>query len=102
MTLVSIPALLLSLNPCYGRTTMVRWDSPVCYVMIYIVLTGLALQPEHCHVTNNGSHVSITPLPDARVFVNGALIRDATTIHHDDRVSPALHSRLCRASLLVS
>lgn len=56
-----------------------------------IVLTGLALQPEHCHITNSNGTVSITPLTDARVFINGALIRDRTELKHDDRLVLGSH-----------
>jgi hypothetical protein len=67
-----------------------------------IVLTGLALQPEHCHVTNINGVVAITPLTDARVFINGTLIREATQVKHDDRVSGHLHDTDSVLSLSLS
>uniref|UniRef100_A0A665X078 Kinesin-like protein KIF14 n=1 Tax=Echeneis naucrates TaxID=173247 RepID=A0A665X078_ECHNA len=51
-----------------------------------IQLTGALIADQHCVITNIHGTVSITPLENAKTFVNGNLISDSTVLHHGDRV----------------
>jgi hypothetical protein len=62
-----------------------------------VVLKGLLIQPLHATITNTAKKdgedgdVSISPGPQARVFVNGVLIKVATSLQHNDRVILGSH-----------
>ena len=51
-----------------------------------IELKGLDIQPEHCVVEVVDSEVFITPLPAARILVNGKIITERTQLCHGYRV----------------
>jgi len=51
-----------------------------------ITLTGLHIRPEHCCITNENGIVSVIPIGDAVVYVNGKQIEGAVELHSQDRV----------------
>ncbi|KAG7487600.1 hypothetical protein MATL_G00025150 [Megalops atlanticus] len=51
-----------------------------------IQLSGALIADEHCVISNVGGTVSITPIKDAKTFVNGNLVSKSTVLHHGDRV----------------
>nr|XP_057929608.1 kinesin-like protein KIF14 [Doryrhamphus excisus] len=51
-----------------------------------IQLTGALIADQHCILTNTRGTVSITPMENAKTFVNGNLISKSTVLHHGDRV----------------
>ncbi|MCJ8737974.1 hypothetical protein PDJAM_G00030330 [Pangasius djambal] len=51
-----------------------------------IQLSGALIADEHCVICNVNGTVSITPLENAKTFVNGNLVSEATILHHGDRV----------------
>uniref|UniRef100_A0A8C9QWU7 Kinesin-like protein KIF14 n=1 Tax=Scleropages formosus TaxID=113540 RepID=A0A8C9QWU7_SCLFO len=51
-----------------------------------IQLSGALIADEHCVISNVNSTVSITPIKEAKTFVNGNLISKSTVLHHGDRV----------------
>ncbi|XP_062868886.1 kinesin-like protein KIF14 [Trichomycterus rosablanca] len=51
-----------------------------------IQLSGALIADEHCVISNIAGTVSITPMENAKTFVNGNLVSEATTLHHGDRV----------------
>ncbi|XP_042367975.1 kinesin-like protein KIF14 [Plectropomus leopardus] len=51
-----------------------------------IQLTGALIADQHCVITNIQGTVSITPMDNAKTFVNGNLISESTVLHHGDRV----------------
>uniref|UniRef100_A0A3P9JEB2 Kinesin-like protein KIF14 n=1 Tax=Oryzias latipes TaxID=8090 RepID=A0A3P9JEB2_ORYLA len=51
-----------------------------------IQLTGTLIADQHCIISNIHNTVSITPMKNAKTFVNGNLITESTVLHHGDRV----------------
>ncbi|KAJ8384536.1 hypothetical protein AAFF_G00204510 [Aldrovandia affinis] len=51
-----------------------------------IQLSGALIADEHCVISSVGGTVSITPIKDAKTFVNGILVSESTVLHHGDRV----------------
>ncbi|XP_048832905.1 kinesin-like protein KIF14 isoform X2 [Brienomyrus brachyistius] len=51
-----------------------------------IQLTGALIADEHCVISSVSGTVGITPIKDAKTFVNGDLISQTTILHHGDRV----------------
>uniref|UniRef100_A0A8C7ZVA4 Kinesin-like protein KIF14 n=1 Tax=Oryzias sinensis TaxID=183150 RepID=A0A8C7ZVA4_9TELE len=51
-----------------------------------IQLTGTLIADQHCIISNIQNTVSITPMKNAKTFVNGNLITESTVLHHGDRV----------------
>ncbi|XP_060732777.1 kinesin-like protein KIF14 [Tachysurus vachellii] len=51
-----------------------------------IKLSGALIADEHCIISNVNGTVSITPMENAKTFVNGSLVSEATILHHGDRV----------------
>uniref|UniRef100_A0A3B3DVN8 Kinesin-like protein KIF14 n=1 Tax=Oryzias melastigma TaxID=30732 RepID=A0A3B3DVN8_ORYME len=51
-----------------------------------IQLTGTLIADRHCVISNIHNTVSITPMKNAKTFVNGNLITESTVLHHGDRV----------------
>ncbi|MCI4383744.1 hypothetical protein PGIGA_G00030120 [Pangasianodon gigas] len=51
-----------------------------------IQLSGALIADEHCVISNVNGTVSITPMENAKTFVNGNLVSEATILHHGDRV----------------
>ncbi|XP_047442562.1 kinesin-like protein KIF14 [Mugil cephalus] len=51
-----------------------------------IQLTGALIADQHCVISNAHDTVSITPMENAKTFVNGNLISASTVLHHGDRV----------------
>nr|XP_005997779.2 PREDICTED: kinesin-like protein KIF14 isoform X2 [Latimeria chalumnae] len=51
-----------------------------------IQLSGALIADDHCTIRNLNGIVSITPVGDAKTYVNGNLISESTTLHHGDRV----------------
>ncbi|XP_029474242.1 kinesin-like protein KIF14 [Rhinatrema bivittatum] len=51
-----------------------------------IQLTGVLIADDHCVIRNVDGTVSITPLVDAKTYVNGEHILELTLLHHGDRV----------------
>ncbi|XP_077391428.1 kinesin-like protein KIF14 isoform X2 [Festucalex cinctus] len=66
-----------------GRTTVGKLK-PDCTHDIQ--LTGALIADQHCIITNSHGTVSITPMENAKTFVNGNLISQSTVLHHGDRV----------------
>ncbi|XP_076582701.1 kinesin-like protein KIF14 [Chaetodon auriga] len=66
-----------------GRTTVGKLKSECSHD---IQLTGALIAEQHCVITNIQGTVSITPMENAKTFVNGNLISDSTVLHHGDRV----------------
>ncbi|NXV71830.1 KIF14 protein, partial [Atlantisia rogersi] len=51
-----------------------------------IQLSGVLIADDHCVIKNTAGEVSITPLREAKTYVNGKCILDPTVLHHGDRV----------------
>uniref|UniRef100_A0A4W5MF70 Kinesin-like protein KIF14 n=1 Tax=Hucho hucho TaxID=62062 RepID=A0A4W5MF70_9TELE len=51
-----------------------------------IQLSGALIADRHCVVSNVNGEVSITPMENAKTFVNGNLVSDTTVLRHGDRV----------------
>ncbi|XP_017557881.2 kinesin-like protein KIF14 [Pygocentrus nattereri] len=51
-----------------------------------IQLSGALIADEHCVISNVNGLVSITPMKNAKTFVNGNLVSEVTVLHHGDRV----------------
>ncbi|XP_078141760.1 kinesin-like protein KIF14 [Centroberyx gerrardi] len=51
-----------------------------------IQLAGALIADQHCVISNIKGTVSITPMENAKTFVNGNLISESTVLHHGDRV----------------
>ncbi|KAM9357515.1 kinesin-like protein KIF14 [Symphorus nematophorus] len=66
-----------------GRTTVGKLKSESSHD---IQLTGALIADQHCVITNLQDTVSITPMENAKTFVNGNLISESTVLHHGDRV----------------
>ncbi|XP_033476758.2 kinesin-like protein KIF14 [Epinephelus lanceolatus] len=66
-----------------GRTTVGKLKSGSRHD---IQLTGALIADQHCVITNVQDTVSITPMDNAKTFVNGNLISESTVLHHGDRV----------------
>ncbi|XP_017268937.1 kinesin-like protein KIF14 isoform X2 [Kryptolebias marmoratus] len=66
-----------------GRTTVGKLKPGSTYD---IQLTGALIADQHCVISNIHNTVSITPMDNAKTFVNGNLISDSTVLHHGDRV----------------
>ncbi|XP_044218088.1 kinesin-like protein KIF14 [Thunnus albacares] len=66
-----------------GRTTVGKLKSDSTHD---IQLTGALIADQHCIITNIQGTVSITPMENAKTFVNGNLMSESTVLHHGDRV----------------
>ncbi|XP_029987200.1 kinesin-like protein KIF14 isoform X2 [Sphaeramia orbicularis] len=66
-----------------GRTTVGKLKSDCIHD---IQLTGALIADQHCVITNMQGTVSITPMKNAKTFVNGNLISESMVLHHGDRV----------------
>ncbi|XP_053461936.1 kinesin-like protein KIF14 [Nycticebus coucang] len=51
-----------------------------------IQLSGVLIADDHCSLKNFGGTVSITPVGEAKTYVNGKCIMEPTILHHGDRV----------------
>eukprot|EP00063_Salmo_salar_P030470 XP_014005305.1 PREDICTED: kinesin-like protein KIF14 isoform X4 [Salmo salar] len=51
-----------------------------------IQLSGALIADRHCVISNVNGEVSITPVENAKTFVNGNLVSDITVLCHGDRV----------------
>ncbi|NXN91305.1 KIF14 protein, partial [Rhinopomastus cyanomelas] len=51
-----------------------------------IQLPGVLIARDHCVMRNTAGEVSITPLGEAKTYVNGKCILDPTVLRHGDRV----------------
>ncbi|XP_012662067.1 kinesin-like protein KIF14 [Otolemur garnettii] len=51
-----------------------------------IQLSGVLIADDHCSLKNFGGTVSITPVGEAKTYVNGKCIMEPTVLHHGDRV----------------
>ncbi|XP_031559004.1 kinesin-like protein KIF13A isoform X2 [Actinia tenebrosa] len=51
-----------------------------------IQLGGLGILPEHSTMDIEGNEVYLTPMPNARTFVNGKELKDRTLLKHGDRI----------------
>eukprot|EP01006_Ploeotia_vitrea_P051054 TRINITY_DN67520_c7_g1_i1.p1 TRINITY_DN67520_c7_g1~~TRINITY_DN67520_c7_g1_i1.p1 ORF type:complete len:1113 (-),score=711.82 TRINITY_DN67520_c7_g1_i1:1833-5003(-) len=78
-----------------GETRICRADAqPPPREQRDVVLKGLMIQKEHAVVQNggDGQSISIRPAADnARIFVNGQLVREPTELKHNDRVILGAH-----------
>ncbi|XP_060889796.1 kinesin-like protein KIF14 [Labrus mixtus] len=66
-----------------GRTTVGKLRSESSHD---IQLTGALIADQHCVINNIQGTVSITPMENAKTFVNGNLVSESTVLHHGDRV----------------
>ncbi|XP_030290003.1 kinesin-like protein KIF14 [Sparus aurata] len=66
-----------------GQTTVGKLKSESSHD---IQLTGALIADQHCVITNIQGTVSITPMENAKTFVNGNLISESSVLHHGDRV----------------
>uniref|UniRef100_A0A8C6Q697 Kinesin-like protein KIF14 n=1 Tax=Nothobranchius furzeri TaxID=105023 RepID=A0A8C6Q697_NOTFU len=66
-----------------GRTTVGKLKAGSIHD---IQLTGALIADQHCVISNIHNTVSITPVDDAKTFVNGNLISESTVLHHGDRI----------------
>ncbi|XP_051233248.1 kinesin-like protein KIF14 [Dicentrarchus labrax] len=66
-----------------GQTTVGKLKSESSHD---IQLTGALIADQHCVITNIQGTVSVTPMENAKTFVNGNLISESTVLHHGDRV----------------
>nr|XP_033772563.1 kinesin-like protein KIF14 [Geotrypetes seraphini]XP_033772564.1 kinesin-like protein KIF14 [Geotrypetes seraphini]XP_033772565.1 kinesin-like protein KIF14 [Geotrypetes seraphini] len=66
-----------------GETTVGKYKADSSHD---IQLTGVLIADDHCIVKNVDGTVSITPLADAKTYVNGKHILESTVLHHGDRV----------------
>ncbi|XP_039340252.1 kinesin-like protein KIF14 [Mauremys reevesii] len=51
-----------------------------------IQLSGVLIADDHCVIKNVDGRVSITPLGEAKTYVNGKHVSEPTVMHHGDRV----------------
>ncbi|XP_064614056.1 kinesin-like protein KIF28P [Liolophura sinensis] len=51
-----------------------------------ILMKGLSIQPNHATLTNKDGVITLNPSPGAKVLVNGAVLKQDTILHHNDRV----------------
>nr|XP_031294177.1 kinesin-like protein KIF14 [Camelus dromedarius]XP_031294178.1 kinesin-like protein KIF14 [Camelus dromedarius] len=51
-----------------------------------IQLAGVLIAEDHCTISNVDGTVSITPVGEAKTYINGKLILEPTVLHHGDRV----------------
>ncbi|KAL5269141.1 hypothetical protein ACHWQZ_G002835 [Mnemiopsis leidyi] len=51
-----------------------------------ILLTGPSILPHHCTFTNKENLVELLPMSGARVFVNGAAVRDVLALSNGNRI----------------
>lgn len=51
-----------------------------------IQLSGLGIQPEHCVIELHEGALVLTPVSNARCFVNGAPITQPCPVYHGDRI----------------
>uniref|UniRef100_A0A667XSG4 Kinesin-like protein KIF14 n=1 Tax=Myripristis murdjan TaxID=586833 RepID=A0A667XSG4_9TELE len=51
-----------------------------------IQLVGALIADQHCVISNIKGTVSVTPMENAKTFVNGNLISESTVLHHGDRL----------------
>ncbi|XP_050757273.1 kinesin-like protein KIF14 isoform X2 [Gymnogyps californianus] len=51
-----------------------------------IQLSGVLIADDHCVIKNTAGKVSIIPLREAKIYVNGKCILEPTVLHHGDRV----------------
>ncbi|XP_041648181.1 kinesin-like protein KIF14 isoform X2 [Cheilinus undulatus] len=66
-----------------GRTTVGKLKSESSHD---IQLTGALIADQHCVINNIQGTVSVTPMDNAKTFVNGNLVSESTVLHHGDRV----------------
>ncbi|XP_076880358.1 kinesin-like protein KIF14 isoform X2 [Brachyhypopomus gauderio] len=66
-----------------GQTKVGKLKSESAYD---IQLSGALIADEHCVISNTSGTVSIMPMDNAKTFVNGNLVSEATVLHHGDRV----------------
>ncbi|XP_065829379.1 kinesin-like protein KIF14 [Oscarella lobularis] len=67
-----------------GTTTVGREDAEIEHD---IELTGALVAANHCMIeNNNGTEITLTPIGDAKTFVNGEQVEIKTALHHGDRV----------------
>ncbi|XP_068175733.1 kinesin-like protein KIF14 [Antennarius striatus] len=66
-----------------GQTTVGKHKSESCHD---IQLTGALIADQHCVITNIQGTVGLTPMENAKTFVNGNLLSHSTVLHHGDRV----------------
>lgn len=66
-----------------GRTTVGKLMSQSNHD---IQLTGALIADQHCIINNIRGTVTITPMENAKTFVNGNLVSQSTELHHGDRV----------------
>ncbi|XP_035379163.1 kinesin-like protein KIF14 [Electrophorus electricus] len=66
-----------------GQTNVGKHKSESAYD---IQLSGALIADEHCVISNTNGTVSIMPMDNAKTFVNGNLVSEATVLHHGDRV----------------
>ena len=53
----------------------------------HVKLNVLGIMTRHCSMFNEKGQIYIQPNPEAKVFVNGALISKKTVLHHLDRIT---------------
>ncbi|XP_005092304.1 kinesin-like protein KIF28P [Aplysia californica] len=51
-----------------------------------ILMNGLSILKDHATVTNKKGTVSLKPVGEAKIMVNGKVIKQDTELHHNDRV----------------
>ncbi|PAA48056.1 hypothetical protein BOX15_Mlig019522g3 [Macrostomum lignano] len=51
-----------------------------------VQLTGLSIQPRHAVLRNTKGKVTVTPVENAKVYINGKAVAMETELHHNDRV----------------
>uniref|UniRef100_A0A8C5DQZ5 Kinesin-like protein KIF14 n=1 Tax=Gouania willdenowi TaxID=441366 RepID=A0A8C5DQZ5_GOUWI len=66
-----------------GRTTVGKLRSDSGHD---IQLNGALIADQHCVIANIHNTVSITPIENAKTFINGTLICESTVLQHGDRV----------------
>ncbi|XP_058887746.1 kinesin-like protein KIF14 isoform X2 [Acipenser ruthenus] len=66
-----------------GQTKVGRYKSNSAHD---INLSGALIADDHCVISNIAGTVSITPVKDAKTYVNGILVSDSTVLHHGDRI----------------
>ncbi|XP_076007312.1 kinesin-like protein KIF14 isoform X2 [Genypterus blacodes] len=66
-----------------GQTTVGKLRSEATHD---IQLTGALIADQHCVISSMHGTVTLTPIENAKTFVNGKLIFESTVLHHGDRV----------------
>ncbi|XP_069497331.1 kinesin-like protein KIF14 [Ambystoma mexicanum] len=66
-----------------GQTTVGKLNSSSSHD---IQLSGVLIADDHCVISNCDGSVSITPLGEAKTYVNGRHILEPTVLQHGDRV----------------